>query len=46
MTYVASQLYSNEDKAELEKAFRSLDHHGDGVIEREELVQAFQTHYR
>lgn len=32
MTYVASQLYSNQDKAELEKVFRELDCDGDGVI--------------
>jgi calcium-dependent protein kinase len=35
MTYVASQLYSNQDKAELEKVFRNIDNDGDGVIERE-----------
>jgi calcium-dependent protein kinase len=46
MTYVASQLYSNQDKAELEKVFRSLDNDGDGVIEKNELIQAFNTHYR
>lgn len=26
--------------------FRSLDNDGDGVIEKDELVQAFNTHYR
>lgn len=46
MTYIASQLVSNQDKLELEKAFRELDMDGDGVIEKEELIQAFETHYR
>lgn len=46
MTYVASQLYSSQDKAELEQVFRSLDNDGDGVIEKEELIQAFEMHYR
>jgi Ca2+-binding EF-hand superfamily protein len=34
MTYIGSQLMSNQDKTELEKAFRQLDKDGDGVIER------------
>lgn len=46
MTYIASQLISNQDKIELEKAFHELDKDGDGVIEKNELVQAFETHYR
>jgi len=41
MTYIASQLISNKEKAELEKAFRELDMDGDGVIGKEELIEAY-----
>ncbi len=46
MTYVAAQLYSSQDKLELEKVFKELDADGDGVIEKNELIHAFETHYR
>lgn len=46
LTYIASQLVSNQDKEELEKIFKELDTDGDGVIERQELVNAFETYYR
>ena len=40
-TYIASQLYSNKDKEKLMRAFQSIDRDGDGVIERDELINIF-----
>lgn len=46
LTYIASHLYSNRDKKELQRAFQEIDTDNDGVIEKEELIAAFDTHYR
>lgn len=43
-TYIASQLYSNKDKDNLLRVFREIDKDGDGVIERNELVNVFNAH--
>lgn len=45
LTYIASQLYSNRDKKELQRIFQEIDTDNDGVIEREELLSAYQQHY-
>lgn len=43
-TYIASQLYSNEDKSHLLKIFKSIDTDGDGVIQKDELIRTFNQH--
>ena len=43
-TYIASHLYSNKDKDKLLGVFREMDVDGDGVIEKDELIKAFNSH--
>ena len=45
-TYIASQLYSNNDKEHLLSVFQEIDKDGDGVIEKKELVSVFNNHSR
>ena len=45
LTYIASQLYSNRDKKELHRIFEEIDTDNDGVIEREELLNAYRNNY-
>lgn len=42
IAFIASQITSKEDNEELEKAFKSLDTDGNGVLSREELVVGYQ----
>ncbi|EGR29296.1 protein kinase domain protein [Ichthyophthirius multifiliis] len=41
MTFIASQMVSQNDKEELQKSFRSLDINGDGILSKDELVQGY-----
>jgi len=41
ITFIASQIASKEDNAELEKTFKALDTDGNGVLSREELVVGY-----
>lgn len=43
-TFIASQLYSNKDKDNLLRVFRDIDKKGDGVINKEELIDIFKNH--
>lgn len=42
-TFIASQLYENKDKEALLAAFREIDKDGDGVIEKDELIEIFNS---
>ena len=45
LTYIASQLFSNRDKKELHRILEEIDTDNDGVIEREELLNAYRNNY-
>ena len=39
MTYIATQVVSQQEKEELMKSFKSLDKDSDGKITRQELIE-------
>lgn len=41
MAYIANHLQSQENQEKLQKAFREFDKNGDGVLEKEELVEGY-----
>lgn len=42
ITFMASQMTSKEDNAEMMKAFSALDTDGNGVLSRDELITGYQ----
>jgi calcium-dependent protein kinase len=43
MTYIATQVVSQQEKEELMKSFKSLDKDSDGKITRQELIEGFNN---
>ena len=41
MSFIASQIISNQEKEELQKQFKRLDKSGDGKLQRDELILAY-----
>jgi calcium-dependent protein kinase len=44
-TYIATQLLSKEEKANLAKVFKAMDINGDGKLSKEEVVEGYEKHF-
>lgn len=42
MTFIASQVTSNKEKAELQKTFQLLDKDGNGTLNKDELIEGYK----
>lgn len=45
LTYIVSQLVSNEEISATKKIFKELDTNNDGKLSRDELIQGYRTFY-
>lgn len=45
LSYIATQLATNEELAKAEIKFRELDKDGNGKLDRVELINGFKSHY-
>ena len=43
LTYITSQMMTNDEKDQMIKTFRALDKNGDGTLSKEELMYGFQN---
>ncbi|EGR29125.1 hypothetical protein IMG5_162280 [Ichthyophthirius multifiliis] len=43
MTYIVSQMITQQEKQELQKNFMSLDQNGDGMLSKDELIQGYTS---
>lgn len=45
LSFIATQIVSNQDKEELQNTFKILDKDGDGKLTRDELIEGFVNIY-
>ena len=44
--FISIYVYSSKEKQNLVKEFKQLDKNGDGLLTKEELVEAYQKYYK